>query len=124
MITGIDVVYLHVIDHIKMANWYRDVLGLKIGFRTDDKHWQEFQFQKERSPTRFALDAVDKRPSKIEKQRAMISFSVEDINQFVESMKSKNTEFYGEPKIVDTGRTLFATARDPEGNWIQFSQRK
>jgi catechol 2,3-dioxygenase-like lactoylglutathione lyase family enzyme len=124
MITGIDVVFLHVRDPIKMADWYREMLGIEIGFQTPDLHWQEFQLNEERKPTRLGLDQIGENPSEVEQQRIMISFGVDDIQSFVESLEMKGLEFYGQPKIVDTGTTLFATIKDPEGNWIQFSQRK
>ncbi|MHA1355887.1 MAG: hypothetical protein ACTSPK_13495 [Candidatus Heimdallarchaeota archaeon] len=39
-------------------------------------------------------------------------------------MEEKGVEFYGKNKIQDVGPTLVATFCDPEGNWMQLSQRK
>ena len=122
--TGIDVVFIHVRNPTEMAKWYRETLGLEMGFQTPDLHWQEFQLDEARSPTRLGLDHVGNNPSVIEQQRVMISFGVVDIHSLVEALEKKGLQFYGNPKIVDAGPTLFATTKDPEGNWIQFSQKK
>ncbi len=124
MITGIDVVFLHVQDPIKMSEWYREILGVDMGFQTSDLHWQELELDTNRPPTRFGLDHVEDTVSSVEKQKIMISFGVKDIHQVIDNLEKKGIQFYGDPKIVDAGPTLFATTRDPEGNWLQFSQRK
>ena len=124
MIDGINVVFIHVKDPVKLANWYKEILELEIGFSTPDLHWQEFTLPENRSPTRFALDSIGDDPSEVEKQSIMISFKVSDIVQAVWRLESKGIEFYGKEKIIDAGSTLFATFRDIEENWIQISQRK
>ena len=43
MITGIDVVFLHIHDSVKMAEWYRETLGIEMGFQTPDRHWQDIR---------------------------------------------------------------------------------
>jgi len=123
MITGVDVVFIHVKDPVKMMKWYSEVLELESGFSTPDLHWQEFTFP-EKTPSRFALDSVDENPSEIEQQKIMISFKVKDLKAFVEKLESKGVKFRGTQKIIDAGLTLFTTIQDVEGNWIQFSQRK
>lgn len=124
MITGIDVVFLHVHDPAKMVDWYQEVLGLQLGFQTTDLHWQEFKMNATRPPTRFGLDYVRESKDSIENQKVMISFGVKDIYKTIENLEKKGVQFFGTPTVVDAGPTLFATTRDPEGNWLQFSQRK
>ncbi len=123
MITGVDVVFIHVKDPVKMMKWYRDVLELESDFSTPDLHWQEFTFL-EKTPSRFALDSVSENPSEVEQQKLMISFKVKNLKAFVEKLESKGVKFRGSYKIIDVGPTLFATIQDIEGNWIQISQRK
>jgi extradiol dioxygenase family protein len=123
MITGVDVVFIHVKDPVKMKQWYSEILELEAGFFTPDLHWQEFNFP-EKISTRFALDSVSEDPSEVEKQKIMISFKVDDLESYVMKLETKGIKFYGSPKIRDVGPTLFATIKDIEGNWIQFSQRK
>ncbi len=124
MIIGIDVVFLHVKDPDMMSNWYQEKLGLEISFSDPDKSWQEFSFDDTRLTTRFALDYGGPNPSPVEKQPIIISFKVEDIEIAVNKMVKKDVEFVGKSKIFDVGPTLVATFKDPEGNYLQLSQKK
>ena len=123
MITGIDVVFIHVKDPVKMKKWYTEVLELDSGFFTPDLHWQEFSFP-ETTPSRFALDSIGDKRSGVELKKIMISFKVSDLESYVKKLETKGIEFHRSQKIVDVGPTLVATIKDIEGNWIQFSQRK
>lgn len=124
MIEGIDVVFVHVKDPIVMSKWYSNTLGLQIGLQTPDLSWQEFQFKSDRPPTRFALDHPGPKPSEVERQRILVSFKVSDIHNTVKELEAKGVIFFGDPKIQDAGPSLFAAFQDPEGNWLQISQRK
>ena len=124
MILGIDVVYIHTKNPVELAQWYKEILGLEISLSTPDKHWQEFNFKKDDIPTKFALDSIGDKPSKVEKQPIMISFKVADIEETVKELEIKGIEFYGHKKINDVGPTLVATFQDIDNNWIQLSQRK
>jgi predicted enzyme related to lactoylglutathione lyase len=124
MIKGIDVVFIHAKNPDLMVKWYEEKLGLKIGFSTPDKGWQEFELDDKRSVTRFALDYCGADPSPIEKQPIIISFKVEYIEIAVKKLEKKGVEFIGKNKITDVGSSLIATFQDPEGNYLQLSQRK
>ena len=124
MILGIDVVFIHAKDPVKLSSWYKNILEIEIGFQTPDFSWQEYDFSDERSTTRFAIDYGGENPSEVEKQPIMISFKVNDIHGVVEKLEKKGVEFYGKNKIQDVGPTLVATFQDIEKNWIQISQRK
>ncbi|NHK31221.1 MAG: hypothetical protein FK730_07710 [Asgard group archaeon] len=124
MIKGIDVVFIHVRNPELMAKWYEEKLGLNIGFSTLDKGWQEFNLDNKRPVTRFALDYGGADPSPIEKQPIIISLIVEYIEIVVKKLEKKGVEFIGKNKINDVGQTLVATFQDPEGNYLQLSQRK
>ncbi|MHA1243143.1 MAG: VOC family protein [Candidatus Heimdallarchaeota archaeon] len=124
MILGIDVSFIHVKDPEMMAKWYEEKLGLKILHKTPDLGWQEFTFPEKPTPTRFALDYGGPNPLEVESQPIVISFKVSDIESAVNILEEKGVEFYGKNKIQDVGPTLVATFCDPEGNWMQLSQRK
>lgn len=120
MIKGIDVVYLHS-DHHALGDWYGEVLGLVKGY--GDGHWQEFQVE---AGSRFALDYTAYPKSVVEKQAVMISFRVDDIHTAVTELAARGVKFYPSPEnaIFDVGPALIATFADPDGNWMQLSQRK
>ena len=124
MILGIDVVFVHAQNPEKLAQWYKDILDIEIGYKTPDLGWQEFALVENRPVTRFAIDYGGPNPSEVEKQPIMISFGVANIQDAIESLEQKGVSFFGENKINDVGPTLVATFKDPEDNWIQLSQRK
>lgn len=124
MILGIDVVFLHVKEPVKMAQWYKEKLGLDISYRSPNNDWQEFTFNDNNITTRFALDYKGKKPSPIEQQPIMLSFLVDDIEIAVEKLELKGIEFIGKNKIVNIDSSLVATFQDPEGNYLQLSCKK
>ena len=75
-------------------------------------------------PTRFALDYPASELSIVEKQPIVISFRVLNIHNVVTELKAKGIEFFGSPVVRDAGASFYATFQDPEGNWLQISQRK
>ncbi|HUU78281.1 MAG TPA: VOC family protein [candidate division Zixibacteria bacterium] len=123
MIKGIDVVFIHVKNPEKMAKWYKENLGFDISYKTPDLGWQEFRMPN--SPqTRFALDYGGPNPSEVEQQTIMISFKVDNIQLAITELEKKGIIFWGKNKIMDVGPTLIATFKDPEGNFVQISQKK
>ncbi len=51
-----------------------------------------------------------------------IAFSVENMDEFVESMKSRGVEIAKEPYMLGTTRISFI--KDPNGIWIEIIERK
>jgi len=123
MIQGIDVIYLHAQDAEKTGKWYEKVLGIKVKFKTVDHSWHEFDFEKS-PPTRFAIESISLQDaSPVQLQGVMISLRVTDVEEAVSTLEKKGVEFFGTPKIMEEGVSRFATFQDPEGNWLQISQR-
>ena len=120
MIEGIDVVFIHS-DNPELADWYREKLELNTIY--NDGHWIEFMIPKDSS--RFAIDIVPDQPSLIEQQPIIISLRVNDIYTAVNTLINRGVAFYhSESPIFDVGPTLTASFQDPQGNWLQLSQRK
>jgi predicted enzyme related to lactoylglutathione lyase len=121
MINKIDVVFIHTNNFSGTAKWYKDVIGLNTGY--GDSHWQEFSMKE---GSRFAMDAVGGNASGPEAQSIVISFGTDNIHEEVKRLAGLGVEFYPsvEKTIFDVGPTLVATFKDPEGNWVQLSQRK
>ena len=124
MIRGIDVVFIHSKEPKKLSKWYRDILEMEVEFQTPDYSWQEFQIPVNSPPTRFAIDFPGENVSGPSLQTIMISFRVDDIYTVINKLEKKGITFNEKKKVQDTGKTLFATFKDPEDNWIQISQRK
>jgi catechol 2,3-dioxygenase-like lactoylglutathione lyase family enzyme len=124
LIKGIDVIFIHAKDPQTLSSWYEDILDMKIKFRTPDNSWQEFLTTDGPTSTRFAIDFPGEQASGPGLQSIIISFRVENIHNVIDKLEERGITFYGEQKVQDTGKTLFATFKDPEGNWLQISQRK
>lgn len=120
MIQGIDVVFIHT-PYKELANWYKEVLGLHMGY--SDETWTEFQTQ---GTTRFAVEVVGYPRSVVENQAIMLSFRVDDIHRAVRTLSERGVNFIPSPEtaIFEAGPSLVATFQDPAGNWVQLSQRK
>lgn len=122
MIKGIAVTYIHT-PNKKLADWYENTLGLKKGY--GDETWQAFDTAQ---GSTFALDFVSYPSSTVQKQAIMISFAVDDINAAVEELAKKGVRFYPDndksKTIFDAGPSLVATFEDPDGNFVQISQKK
>lgn len=122
MIKGIDVVYVHTFNE-PLADWYEKTLGLKASPRYPG--WQGFDLP---DGSRFGFDFIKYPSSTVQRQPIVISFLVEDIHQAVEELSKKGVRFYPDndktKTIFDVGPTLVATFEDPEGNFVQLSQRK
>jgi catechol 2,3-dioxygenase-like lactoylglutathione lyase family enzyme len=120
MIKGIDVVFVHT-PHKELGDWYAEVLGFEKGY--GDDHWQEYRVEE---GSRFAIDFTSFPRSVVEKQAMMISFKVNDIRGAVAELASRGVRFYPsqEKAVFDVGPALVATFQDPDGNWMQLSQRK
>jgi len=88
MILGIDVVCLHVFDSETLGNWYSEVLGLNLKFKTTNHELQEYDLGE--SPlTRFVIEAIGMPISNVEKQPIMISFRVDDIKATIKVLETK-----------------------------------
>ncbi len=70
------------------------------------------------------MDYGSPNPSPVEQQPIIISFKVENIEIAVNKLVKKDVEFVGKSKIFDVGPTLVVILMDPEGNFLQLSQRK
>lgn len=122
MIKGISVAYIHT-PNKELADWYHDKLGLPKGYGDDT--WQAFKMKQ---GSTFALDFISYPSSTVQKQSVMISFEVEDIHAAVEELARKGVRLYPDndrsKAVYDVGPTFVATFEDPDGNFMQLSQRK
>ncbi len=120
MIEGIDVVFIHSPDP-GLSDWYRNILGLNTTY--NDGHWIEFEIANDSS--RFALDIIGSQPSVVEQQSIIISLRVKDIHAGVDTLVKRGVAFYHPEKpVFDVGPSFVASFQDPQGNWLQLSQRK
>jgi hypothetical protein len=120
MILGIDVAFIHT-PHCAFADWYADDLGFPKGY--GDEGWQSFRVNE---GSHFAIEYTSFPRSAVEKQAIVLSFKVDDIHQALETLAGREVRFYpsAEMAIFDLRPSPVAMFLDPDGNWLQFSQRK
>lgn len=109
--------------HEKLAGWYETVLGFKITERVDmpHEHFISFDFGK----LYFSIGHHGKVKGKSkDPYRIMIGFDVFSVSNTYRELKKKGVVFLAKPFMAPPGGYWCATARDPEGNVLQFFGNK
>jgi lactoylglutathione lyase len=119
MIKGVNSVVIWTEDVKKLADFYRDTLGLKVSDAGD-----EFaMFDLAGGPQlALGLHSEVKGKSK-EPDRVMVNLDVDDIQADYERLKAKGVQFVRppSPEPADQGM-IIATLQDPDGNTLQLFQ--
>lgn len=106
-------------DYEKLARWYEEVLGFKVGRRLTlpDDTGVDFDF----APTYFYVGKHDKVNGKNkDPYRIMIGFNVESISEAYEELKVKGITWIAKPFEGPPGGFWCMTIQDPDGNIVQF----
>ena len=104
-ITGIGGVFLNISGDVKrLLYWYHEILGLDI---TD----YGINFLK---PNKFTLITFDNK----EQGRTILNFTVDNLDDFMASLKKKNVKVIQEIKVFEYGK--FAQIEDILGNIIEL----
>ena len=116
MIQGLSGTTIWSEDLNNLLTFYRDTLGLKVGFETEG-----FVLLGELEAPSIALGTHSevKGPNR-DPARHMVGLRTDDIEGDVAMLKSKGTEFVSEIEV--TGEVTVATFKDPEGNYLQLLQ--
>jgi predicted enzyme related to lactoylglutathione lyase len=103
----------------RLANFYRDVVGLPL---EDEEHGQtEKHYGCELGDLHFAIHPISNfEGTGYGTGSVKLAFTVFDMNAFVERVKSKGFQLAYEPK--DTGFAKMTALTDPDGNDIEFTQ--
>ncbi len=112
-IKGVDFVLYHVSDYKRAVEFYRDILGLKLGEEYGG-YWGEFAA----GPVTLAISAGEA----VSKGGAIIALAVDDVKKAVEYLKTKKVKIVEEPN--ETEVCFMATVADPDGNEIKLHYRK
>jgi len=110
-------------NYDKLAKWYEDVLGFKVGRRLTypNDTGVDFDFL----PTYFYVGKHDKVKGKNkDPYRMMVGFNVESISQTYKELKDKKITWIAKPFEAPTGTTWCMTIADPDGNILQFFGQK
>jgi predicted enzyme related to lactoylglutathione lyase len=103
-------------DMARSLGFYRDVLGLKLKFQDGEK-WAQL----DASGARFALSSPDEAGPAAHCNTVTV-FEVDDLAALRKALEQAALPILGTRDMGDHGRVL--TARDPDGNIIQFFAKK
>ena len=116
MITGLRVSSIWSEDLNNLLPFYRDTLGLKVGFQTPG-----FVVLGDPNRPAVALGTHSEVRGKVsDPSRHIVGFDTDDIHGDCARLKSAGVEFIEEPN--SQGDAWIATFKDPEGNLLQLLQ--
>ncbi len=124
MIKGIDGILLGSSNATKLADFYRDVVGLKqaMEFEMGEKNEKGFSFEIG-GTSLVILDHSKVKGKNTNPERFMINFEVGDIEKEVARMDRAKVKKQQDIYHVE-GYGLIATFIDPDGNFFQLVQVK
>ena len=110
-------------DHKKLAEWYRDVLGIAI--RAYNPVPNDDCYDMDVGDTFFSIGAHDKvHGTSKDPYRMMVGFQVDSVGDVYEELKDKNITWIAKPFLSPTGTVWCMTLFDPDGNLVQFFGQK
>lgn len=122
MIKGIEGILLSTEDPKKLAEFYRDVVGLEIKEEYEGEGGVMGYEMDVKSGSGLFINAHDKVKGKNkEPERIIINLEVDDIEKESAILKEKKAKQIQEVYHVE-GYGLIATFEDPDGNYFQFVQ--
>ena len=119
VIQGIEHTAIAAADAATLADWYVDVLGFVVNYRSANAIFVK-------APNGSMIEIIHSegdRPAQTMKTPGLrhLALTVTDFDSAYERLKKKNVSFLGEPQESKGNRTLFFT--DPEGNILHLLYR-
>lgn len=107
----------------KLADFYEKVIGLPVDSHLNYSDDRGVQFKV--GSTYFFVGYHDKIKGEAkDPYRIMIGFTVDSVNEIYEEISKRGVDFIAKPFLSPDKTSYVATARDPEGNIIQFYSDK
>lgn len=115
-ITGIGGVFFKsTSDHKKLAEWYRDNLGLELAsWGGAALNWPDDKSE-DKGVTAWSVAAKD---SKWFDSSFMINYRIDNMTEMVEQLKRNGIELFKGPESHENGK--FAWVMDPDGNKVEL----
>lgn len=122
MIRGLEAVLISTENAKKLAEFYREVVGLKMGevMEIGDKGEEAYDF-KLKGANLYIMDHSDIKGKSKQPARVMFNLEVSDIEKEVARMKRVKVKPVQDIYHVQ-GYGLIATFEDTDGNYFQFVQ--
>jgi lactoylglutathione lyase len=117
MLNKIEGITLLVSDIKKSAEFYRDILNLRVNKESEDK----IEFSKKGSANTKLIIELDKTGSiQNNKSSVIITFSVIDLNTMYDNLIHKKVDFHKKLSDDETGKNTII--RDPDGYLISLTE--
>lgn len=125
MIKGIESILLFSQNARKLADFYREKVGLKMTLEAEmgEAGEQLFGFEMEGNPGLYISDHSKVKGQNKEPERIMFNLEVDDIEKEVKRLKEESVEIIQDVYHVEN-YGLIATFKDVDGNYFQFVQIK
>jgi len=125
MISGIEGVTIFSEKAEKLANFYKDVVGLKLTFEAVmGEHDEEgYMFDMENSSNLYILDHSEIKGVNTQPKRTFFNLEVDDIEKEFNRLKQANVKIIAEIYHVES-YGFIAIFEDVDGNYFQFVQTK
>lgn len=123
MIRSLEAVLVSSEDAKKLANFYKDVVGLEMGQEMEigDKGEKGYDFKIGNGAGLYILDHSDIKGKNPQGSRVMFNLEVDDIEKEVARLKEKKVKQIQEIYHVE-GYGLISTFEDIDSNYFQFVQ--
>ena len=117
MLNKIEGITLLVSDIKRSAEFYRDILNLRVNKESEDK----IEFSKKDSTNTKLIIELDKTGSnKNNKSSVIITFSVIDLNTIYDKLTQRKVDFHKKLSEDETGKNTII--RDPDGYLISLTE--
>lgn len=117
MLNKIEGITLLVSDIKRSAEFYRDILNLRVNKESEDK----IEFSKKNSTQTKLIIELDKTGSiQNNKSSVIITFSVIDLNTLYDNLVQRKVEFHKKLSDDETGKNTII--RDPDGYLISLTE--
>ena len=113
-IRGVDYIYYEVSDVAKSTAFYRDTLGMKIGYEVDNGGWVEFDL----GNLTLGIGSYGQGTTP---GGTMAALAVEDVTAALEELKTKGVPVVMGPE--NFGICTMGVITDPDGNKLMLHQR-
>ena len=108
--------------------FYRDVMGFEAGFGTEDDTYADFVLGEtnislfDKMEMSQTLGTVDQPSRPISQDHICLTFGVEDVDEFYETLMAKGVDVLIKPTDHPDWGIRTVHFRDPDGNLIEVNQ--
>jgi predicted enzyme related to lactoylglutathione lyase len=118
-IKGIELAWYVVNDLDTAIKYYTDVIGLTLEEKQEEFGWAELSGE---SGARLGLAQTQPGVEIPSGANAVITISVEELDQFLEDLKEQGATLLGEVMEIP-GQVKMQMVRDPDGNYFQLVEK-